>query len=65
VQTVVFLCRYAAWQFPTPEIFPAVKQGLMLSQENGNCTYLNQIDARNLLVVSVSQISEEQLLYSP
>jgi hypothetical protein len=30
-----------------------------------NCTYLNPLDSRNLLVVSVSQISEEQLLYSP
>jgi hypothetical protein len=52
-------------QFPTPDIFPAVKQGLMLAQWDGNCTYLNQLDARNLLAVSVSQISEEQLLYSP
>jgi hypothetical protein len=31
VQTVVFLCRHAAWQFPTPDIFPAVTQGLMLA----------------------------------
>jgi hypothetical protein len=37
----------------------------MLSYEDENCTYLNQLDARNLLVVSVSQISEAQLLYSP
>jgi hypothetical protein len=37
----------------------------MLAQEDGNCTYLNQRDARNLLVVSVSQISEKQLLYNP
>jgi hypothetical protein len=29
------------------------------------CTYLNQLDARNLWVVSVSQMSEQQLLYSP
>jgi hypothetical protein len=65
MQTVVFGCRRAAWQFPTPDIFPVVKQGLMLAQEDGNCTYLNQLDARNLLVVSVSQISEEQLLYNP
>jgi hypothetical protein len=42
-----------------------VKQGLMLAQEDGDCTYLNQLDAGNLLVLSVSQISEEQLLYSP
>jgi hypothetical protein len=28
-------------------------------------TYLNQLDARNLLVVSVSQITEAQLLHSP
>jgi hypothetical protein len=42
-----------------------MKQGLMLAYEDGNCTYLNDIDARDLLVVSVSQISEEQLLYSP
>jgi hypothetical protein len=31
MQTVVFLCRHAAWQFPTPDIIPAVKQGLMLA----------------------------------
>ncbi len=48
VQTVVFWCRRAAWQFPTPDIFQAVKQGLMLAQEQGNRTYLNQLDARNL-----------------
>jgi hypothetical protein len=64
VQTAVFWCRHAARQFPTPDIFPAVKQGLMLAYEDGNCTYLNQLDWRNLLVASVSQISEEQLLYS-
>jgi hypothetical protein len=37
----------------------------MLAYEDGNCTYLNQLDARNVLVVSVSQIGEEKLLYSP
>ncbi len=31
VQTVGFWCRHAAWQFPTPDIFPAVKQGFMLA----------------------------------
>jgi hypothetical protein len=46
-------------------MFPAVKQGLMLAEKDGNGTYLNQLDARNLLVVSVSYISKEQLLYSP
>jgi hypothetical protein len=46
-------------------IIPAVKHELMLAEEDGNCTDLNQLDARNLLVVSVSQISEEQLLYGP
>jgi hypothetical protein len=46
------------WQFPTPDIFPAVKHGFMLAQEDGNCTYLNQFYARNLLVVSVSQKNE-------
>jgi hypothetical protein len=51
------------WQFYSTDFFPAVKQGLMLSKEVGNRTYLNQLDARNLLVVSVSQKSEEQLLY--
>jgi hypothetical protein len=42
-----------------------VKQGLMLASEDGNCTYLNQLDVRNLLVASVSQIIEEQLLHDP
>ncbi len=37
----------------------------MLAYEDRNCTHMNQVDARNLLVVSVSQMSEEQLLYSP
>jgi hypothetical protein len=45
-------------------MFPALKEGLMLAEEDGDCTYLNQLYARNLLVVSVSQISELQLLYS-
>jgi hypothetical protein len=38
---------------------------LMLAKEDENSTYLNQLDARNLLVVSVSQMSEEQLLHDP
>jgi hypothetical protein len=33
-------------------------------KKDGNHTYLNYLDARNLLVVSVSQMSEAQLLYS-
>jgi hypothetical protein len=37
----------------------------MLAYEDGNCTYLNQLDVRNLTVVSISQISEEQLIYDP
>jgi hypothetical protein len=37
----------------------------MLALEDENCTYLNKLDARNLLVVSVSLISKEQLLYNP
>jgi hypothetical protein len=37
----------------------------MLAREDGNGTYLDQLDGRNLLVVSVSQISEAQLLNSP
>jgi hypothetical protein len=45
--------------------FKPVKQGLMLAKEDGNCTSLNQLDVRNLFVVSVSQMSEEQLLYNP
>ncbi len=46
VQTVIFWYRRAAWQFPTPDIFPAVRQGLMLAYEHGSCTYLNQLDTR-------------------
>ncbi len=37
----------------------------MLAEEDGKDTYLNQLDGRNLLVVSVSHMSEAQLLYSP
>jgi hypothetical protein len=44
-----------ARQFPTPD--PSSSETRVLAI----CTYLNQVDARNLLVVSVSQISEEQL----
>jgi hypothetical protein len=42
-------------------------RGLMLSWEDEICAYLNQMEVRNLLVVSVSvlQSSEEQLLYCP
>jgi hypothetical protein len=46
-------------------IFPAVKQGLMLTYHDGNCTCLSQLDVRNVLVLSVSQITEDQLLYHP
>jgi hypothetical protein len=35
----------------------------MLAQEDGIYTYQNQLDVRKLLA-SVSQIGEEQLLYS-
>jgi hypothetical protein len=33
--------------------------------KDGNCTYLNQFDARNLLVVSVLQLCEDRVLYIP
>jgi hypothetical protein len=36
----------------------------MLEKEHGNCTYLNQLYVRNLLVVSVWQICD-QPLYIP
>jgi hypothetical protein len=46
--------RHAARQFQTTDIFSSpVEQGLMLEKEHGNCTYLNQLYVRNLLVVSV------------
>jgi hypothetical protein len=48
-----------------PRYLSSSEQGLMSALEGGNGTYLNQRDARNLLVVSVSQISEDQFLYSP
>jgi hypothetical protein len=37
----------------------------MGAYEDGYCTDLNQLDARNLLAVFVPQKSEEQLLYDP
>jgi hypothetical protein len=40
-----------------------VKQGLILAQEAKKGTFLRQLDVGYLLVVSVSQMSEEQLLY--
>jgi hypothetical protein len=45
--------------------FSAVKQGLMLAQKAGYCTYLNQPNATNVLLVSLSQTClVEQLLYN-
>jgi hypothetical protein len=37
----------------------------MLAEKEVNWTYLNQLDARNLSVVYVLQISEERSLYNP
>jgi hypothetical protein len=45
-----------AWQFQIKVVFPAGKQGLMLAQEHEICTYLNQLDVKNPLVLSVAQI---------
>jgi hypothetical protein len=64
MQMVDLRCPHAGLRFKTKIIFSAVKQGLMLTYEDGNSSYLNQVDVRNLLVVSVSQISEEQRLYN-
>jgi hypothetical protein len=58
-------CCHKVWQFRTSNIFPAVKQGLMLAYDNGTCAYLNQLVVQNLLVLSVSHMSEEQLFYHP
>jgi hypothetical protein len=55
------------WSSPIYRIFiryTGLLAKLMLAQEDVNCTYLNQLYARYLLVVSFSRISE-QLLYSP
>ncbi len=37
----------------------------MLAWDDGKRIYLKQLDAKDLLVVSVSQVSEKQLLYNP
>ncbi len=64
VYMVVFRCPRDAWQFQTPICFPAVKQGLILEQEAEKSTYLNELDVRKPLVVSISQRIEELRLYN-
>jgi electron transfer flavoprotein alpha/beta subunit len=41
-----------------------VKQGLILEQEAEKSTYLNELDVRKPLVISISQRSEELRLYN-
>jgi hypothetical protein len=41
-----------------------VKQGLILEQEAEKSAYLNELDVRKSLVVSISQRSEELRLYN-
>jgi hypothetical protein len=38
---------------------------LIMAIQDGNFGYLNQLDVKNLLVVSASQVSAEQLIYKP
>jgi hypothetical protein len=48
---------------PEYDLVPAVKHVLILEKESENDTCLNQLKVRNLLVTSVSRISDElQLL---
>jgi electron transfer flavoprotein alpha/beta subunit len=61
---VAFRCPQVAWQYQTPIRFQTVKQGLILEQEAEKSTYLNELDAREPLVVSISQRSEELRLYN-
>jgi hypothetical protein len=44
--------------------FPVVKQGLILEKEGEKSTYLNELDVRKPLVVSILQRSEELKLYN-
>jgi hypothetical protein len=60
----VFQCPRVARQLLTPISLPAVKQGLILEYEAGKRTYLNELDVRKPLVVSISQRSEELSLYN-
>ncbi len=53
-----------AWQFQTPIRFPAVKHGLILEWEAEKSAYLTKLNVRKPLVVSISQRSEERLLYN-
>jgi hypothetical protein len=41
-----------------------VKPGLILEYETEKCAYLNELNVRKPLVVSISQRSEEQKLYN-
>jgi hypothetical protein len=59
----VFWCLRVAGQFQALFCFPAVKLGLILNQEAFKNTYLNELDVRKSLVVSISQ-SEELRLYN-
>ncbi len=52
------------WQFQTQIRFPAVKQGLILEEEAKKSTYLNELDVRKPLVVSIAQGKEEVRLYN-
>ncbi len=62
---VVFWCTGVARQFQTRNCFPAaMKQGFILDYETEKSTYLNELDVRKPLVVSISQGSEELRLYN-
>jgi hypothetical protein len=41
-----------------------VEQGLLVEYEAGKSSYLNELDVRKPLVVSISQSSEELRLYN-
>ncbi len=59
----LFRCPRVVWQYETSIHFPAVKQVAILKSEDENSTFLNERVARQPLVVSISQISEELRLY--
>ncbi len=64
VKMVVLQCPRVAWQSQTTICFPGVNHGVEFWNKNlKKSTYLNELDVRKPLVVSISQRNEKLRFY--
>jgi hypothetical protein len=64
VKMVVFRSPQLAWQSSNPDYLSSSETGVNSGTRSWKSTYLNELDVRKPLVVSISQRSEELIHYN-